>query len=179
MLPIMHILTILLIVVAALLVYAAVRPNSFRVQRAIAIKAPAERIFAQINDFHNWPAWSPYEKLDPAMTRKLSGAEAGQGAVYEWSGNSKAGQGRMEITATTPPSQIDIKLDFTRPFVAHNRVTFAMKAAGDSTATSWIMEGPSPYMAKLMGIFMNMDKLVGRDFERGLANLKAIAESGQ
>jgi len=169
----------LVIAIAALLVYAATRPDSFHVERSIAIKAAPEKIFALIDDFHKWPAWSPFEKLDPAMTRTLSGADSGKGAVYEWSGNSKAGAGRMEISDATTPALVAIKLDFSKPLESHNTATFTLAPAGDMTNVTWAMDGPSPYIAKIMGIFVSMDSLVGKEFEEGLANLKAQAESGQ
>ncbi len=170
---------ILVVAVVAVLVYAATRPDNFHVERAIAIKAPPEKIFALIDDFHKWASWSPYEKLDPAMSRTLSGADSGKGAVYEWNGNSKAGAGRMEITDSTPPSTVGIKLDFTKPFEAHNIATFTLKPDGDATNVTWAMDGPTPYIAKVMGIFVNMDTMIGKDFETGLATLKAEAESAQ
>jgi len=170
---------ILVVAVVSVLVYAATRPDNFRVERAIAIKAPPEKIFALIDDFHKWASWSPYEKLDPAMSRTLSGADSGKGAVYEWSGNSKAGAGRMEIINSTPLSSVGIKLDFTKPFEAHNIATFTLKPDGDATNVAWAMDGPMPYIAKIMGIFVNMDTMIGKDFETGLAALKAQAESAQ
>jgi len=172
-------LTVSLIVVAAvvvLLIFAATRPDIFRVQRATRIKAPPERIFALINDFHSWGVWSPYEKLDPNLKRTFSGAASGRGAVYEWEGNSKAGAGRMEITGTTLPSRITIQLDFMKPFEAHNVAEFRVDRQGDATDVTWEIHGPSPFMHKVMGLFFNMDKLIGKDFEVGLANLKSATE---
>jgi hypothetical protein len=173
------IVVILVVVVAGVLLYALTRPDTFHVERSIAIKAPPERIFALIDDFHKWSGWSPYEKLDPAMTRKLSGADSGKGAVYEWASDGRAGQGRMEIVDSAPPSQATIKLDFTKPFESHNTVTFTVKSGSDSNDVTWAMDGPSPYITKVMGIFVSMDSLVGKDFETGLASLKSLAESGQ
>jgi hypothetical protein len=173
MLKIIAIAIVLLI--AALLAYAATRPKSFSVQRSIAIKAPPQKIAGMIDDFHNWGAWSPWEKLDPAMKKTYSGAAAGQGAVYDWTGNSKVGTGRMEILETSP-ARTTIKLDFLKPFEAHNTAEFALEPAGDSTSVTWEMHGPSPYMMRVMGIFLNMDKAIGKDFETGLANLKTVSE---
>jgi hypothetical protein len=164
------------VVIGALLVIAATRPDIFRVQRATTIKAPAGRILALIEDFHQWTTWSPWEKLDPAMTRTHSGAAQGKGAVYEWTGNKQAGAGRMEITDATP-SRVGIQLDFTRPFVSSNVTEFALEPRGDATNVTWTMQGHSPFMMKVMGIFVSMDKMVGKDFEAGLANLKAKAEA--
>jgi uncharacterized protein YndB with AHSA1/START domain len=167
---------VLLIAVAAVLIYAATKPNDFRVQRTASIKAPPEKIFALINDLHDWSAWSPYEKRDPAMKRTFSGAERGRGAVYEWDGNNNVGKGRMEITDTSPPNKVVIKLDFIKPFEGHNVAEFTMAPQGDATNVTWAMYGPSAYITKLIGTFMNMDRMIGNDFEAGLANLKTVAE---
>jgi uncharacterized protein YndB with AHSA1/START domain len=170
---------ILLAIAGGLLVFAATKPDTFQVQRRTTIKAPPEKIFALINDFRNWSGWSPYEKLDPAMKRTLSGAAQGKGSIYEWASDGRAGRGRMEITDAAPPSQITIKLDFVKPFESHNTVNFTTQPAGDSTTVTWAMQGPNPYLAKVMSIFVSMDRMVGKDFETGLANLKALAESGR
>jgi uncharacterized protein YndB with AHSA1/START domain len=167
----------LVVLIAGVLVVVATRPDTFRVQRSTDIKAPPERIFALINDFDRWSAWSPYEKKDPAMKRTRGGAAAGKGAVYAWEGNKDVGMGRMEIADAAPPTKITIKLDFTKPFEAHNIVEFTMVPAGDATRVTWAMHGPQPYIGKLVGLFLNMDRMVGRDFEAGLANLKTAAET--
>jgi uncharacterized protein YndB with AHSA1/START domain len=167
---------VLLIAVAAVLIYAATKPNDFRVQRTASIKAPPEKLFALINDLHDWSAWSPYEKRDPAMKRTFSGAERGAGAVYEWDGNNNVGKGRMEITDTSPPNKVVIKLDFIKPFEGHNVAEFTMAPQGDATNVTWAMYGPSAYITKLIATFMNMDRMIGNDFEAGLANLKTVAE---
>ncbi|MEO8217735.1 MAG: SRPBCC family protein [Acidobacteriota bacterium] len=164
------------IVVPGILIYAVTRPDNFRVQRSMVMSASPARIFPLIDDFHRWHEWSPYEKLDPDMKKTLSGAESGKGAVYEWEGNSKAGKGRMEITECSPPSMIAMTLDFDKPFKAHNISEFTMAPQGDGTNVTWAMHGPQAYAAKLMGIFMNMDTMVGKDFEAGLANMKSIVE---
>jgi hypothetical protein len=130
-----------------------------------------------INDFHRWVAWSPYEKKDPAMKRTLSGATTGRGAVYEWEGNKDIGKGRMEITDTSPPSKVIITLDFVKPFEAHNIVEFTLEPNGDSTNVIWSIHGPSPYISKLISVFVNMDRMIGKGFEAGLANLKIVAET--
>ncbi len=162
--------------VGGFLVYVGTRPDTFRVQRMTTIKAPPEKIFPHLNDFQRWPAWSPYEKKDPAMKRTLSGAPSGKGAVYECEGNKEIGLGRMEIVATAPPSQLTLKLDFLKPFEAHNMVDFTLEPRGESTQVTWAIHGPSPFMAKVMGLVMDMDKMIGQDFEAGLADLKAISE---
>ena len=168
---------LLLVVLAAVLVSAAFQPDTFRVQRAATIDAPSEKVFGYISDFHRWGAWSPWEKMDTTMKRSYSGADSGAGAVYEWQGNSKVGVGRMEITEAPAPSRVAIKLDFLKPFEAHNVATFTLEPRdGGATNVTWTMDGPTPYMAKVMHLFFNMDRMVGRDFEAGLANLKTVAE---
>jgi uncharacterized protein YndB with AHSA1/START domain len=162
--------------VAALLIYAATRPDTFSVQRSTRIQAAPDRIYALINEFPKWPTWSPWEKLDPTMQRTLSGASTGKGSVYEWSGSGKVGAGRMEITDTQAPSKVEIKLDFIKPFEGHNVTVFTLTPQGDATEVHWVMSGPAPFISKLMGVFMNMDTMIGKDFEAGLANMKAAAE---
>jgi uncharacterized protein YndB with AHSA1/START domain len=164
------------LLIAALLIYAATKPDSFRIERTTTIKAPPEKIFALINDFHQWEAWSPWEKIDPALKRTYSGAASGTGAIYEWNGNKDIGQGRMEITESTPAFKVALKLDFVKPFEAHNMVDFTLATQGDSTTVTQAMYGPSPYMSKLMTTFFSMEKMVGSKYEEGLANLKALAE---
>lgn len=168
--------TILVVIIAAVLVLAATRPNDFVVSRSASIRAPAEAIFPLINDFKQWPRWSPFEKLDPNMQRTLSGADSGNGAVYAWEGNSKAGKGRMEITNSVPSSLVSLKLDFEKPFRANNTVDFTLSPSGDGTNVTWSMRGARPFIAKLMGLFMNFDALIGKDFEAGLDNLKHATE---
>ena len=161
--------------VLLLMGYASTRPDSFRVERETSIKAAPEKIFANLQDFKLWASWSPWEKLDPAMTRTFSTTTSGKGANYAWAGE-KAGSGRMEFLEVTPSSQIKIKLDFTQPFEAHNTVDFSLKPQGDTTQVTWAMYGPSNLMVKVMHIFMSMDGIVGKDFEKGLADLKAVSE---
>ena len=166
----------LAVAIAIVLVLAATKPDTFSVQRAAMVKAPPESIFPLINDFHRWGTWSPYENKDPAMKRSYSGAESGKGAVYAWDGNKHVGSGRMEILDASAPSKIVIKLDFFTPFEGHNTAEFTMLPQGDATSLTWLMHGPAPFMSKLMQVFMNIDNMVGKDFEVGLANLKRIAE---
>jgi uncharacterized protein YndB with AHSA1/START domain len=172
------VLTIAIIILLLGVVFgvAASKPNEFTVRRSTRIRATPEKIFPLVNDFHNWAAWSPWEKMDPTMTKSFSGAPSGRGAVYEWEGNSKVGKGRMEITDASAPRRIAIALDFIRPFRANNRTEFILEPQGDSTDVSWTMHGASPFVTKVMSVFMNMDKLIGRDFDAGLANMKASAE---
>ena len=167
---------VVVIVIVAVLAYASTRPGTIHVQRAASIKAPPEKIFPLINDFHSWSAWSPYEKRDPAMKKTYGGAASGTGAVYEWDGNSEVGQGRMEITDASHPSRVALKLDFMKPFEGHDVAEFALAPQGDSTSVTWSMDGPNSYLTKLIGVFVNVDRMIGNDFEAGLANLKAIAE---
>jgi uncharacterized protein YndB with AHSA1/START domain len=170
------ILIVIVVLIAAVLGLAATKPNTFRVERAATIKAPPAKVFALIDDFHQWSQWSPWEKLDPELKRTFSGPNSGKGAVYEWTGNSKVGAGRMEITEPTPPNKLLIKLDFIKPFEGHNVAEFTLQPQGDSTQLNWAMYGPTPFVSKVMQVFMSMDKLIGKDFEAGLANLKAAAE---
>jgi hypothetical protein len=167
---------VLAIAIAVVLILAASKPATFRVERAIDVKAPPEKIFALINDFHQWVSWSPYENKDPAMKRSYSGAESGKGAVYGWEGNGNVGAGRMEILEESIPSKILIKLDFFKPFEGHNTAEFTMLPQGGATHLSWVMRGPAPFISKLMQVFMNLDHMIGKDFEIGLANLKKLTE---
>lgn len=161
---------------AAVLGFAATKPSEFRIQRSARINASPAAIFHKISNFHNWSAWSPWEKMDPQMKRTFSGCWSGKGAVYEWDGNKKVGQGRMEISDSSPPDHLAIKLDFLKPFEAHNTTEFRLDPSGDATDVTWAMSGHRPYTMKLMGLFMSMDKMIGKDFEKGLASLKALAE---
>jgi hypothetical protein len=167
---------IVAIVIAGILIYAATKPGSFRVQRTAGIKAPPDKIHALIADLKAWPAWSPYEKKDPAMKRSYGAVTAGKGATYAWEGNKNVGQGSMEILESSP-QKVLIKLDFLKPFEAHNMGEFILVPKSGTTDVTWAIYGPSPYMSKLMSTFMNFDKMIGRDFEQGLADLKAAAEN--
>jgi hypothetical protein len=161
--------------VAAVLLFALTRPNSLHVERTASIKAPPGKILPLIEDFHNWASWSPYEKKDPAMIRTFSGAAQGKGAVYEWNGNNDVGQGRMEILDVSP-AKVTIKLDFLKPLEGHDIGAFTLTPHGDVTSVTWSMDGPTPYVGKLIGMFMNMDTMIGSDFESGLASLKTLTE---
>lgn len=166
----------LVALVGAVLAYVATRPDSFRVERSITIQSTPEKIFALINNFHQWEAWSPWEKIDPQISRTYSGAPQGTGAIYGWSGNKNIGQGRMEIVESIPSSKITIKLDFVTPFEAHNTVEFVLTPQGNTTHVTQAMYGPSPFIAKFMGLFFSMDKMVGDKYEEGLLTLKSLAE---
>lgn len=170
------ILIVLVVAIAAILLYAATKPDTFQIQRSTTINATAQRIFALINDFKNWPQWSPYEKLDPAMRRTLGGSASGRGATYAWEGDNKVGQGSLEITESTEPSRIAIALEFVRPFKASNVAEFTLVPSGDATLVTWSMRGSMPFFNKVFSVFVDMDKMIGKDFEAGLANLKAVAE---
>ncbi|MEA2877295.1 MAG: hypothetical protein QOF14_2491 [Hyphomicrobiales bacterium] len=177
MLKIAGIVVVVLIVAAvAVVAYASTRPDSFRVQRSASIKAPPEVIFPLVNDYRNWPQWSPYENRDPEMKRTYSGATAGNGAKYAWEGNRNVGSGEMEIIDTAPPRKVLIKLDFMRPFEAHNVAEFTLEPQGDTTNVTWAMHGPVPLFGKVMHMVMDIDKMVGTDFAAGLANMKTAAE---
>jgi len=167
---------IIVVAVAAVLIYAATKPDAFRVQRTATIDASPEKIYPFVNELKRWTAWSPYEARDPAMKRTYSGPESGKGAVYEWDGNSSVGKGRMEIVETSPPGKVRIQLDFIKPFEGHNLAEFTMEPKGGQTVVTWAMYGPSPYLSKVIGTFMDMDEMIGKDFAAGLANLKAAAE---
>jgi uncharacterized protein YndB with AHSA1/START domain len=166
----------LVVVVLALLAFAATRPDTFRVQRSTTIKAPPAKVFALLNDFQKFGAWSPWEKLDPTMKRTFSGPASGPGSVYGWDGNDAVGVGRMEILQAVPDNKVVIKLDFLKPFEAHNTTEHTLQSRGDQTTVTWAMYGPHPYLMRVIGLFVSMDSMVGKDFEQGLANLKRVAE---
>ena len=167
---------VLLATIAVIVVYASTRPDSFRVERSTAMNAPPEKIFPYIEGLKRWAEWSPYEGRDPAMKRAYSGADSGTGAVYEWDGNDDVGKGRMEIVDSTPPHRVVIKLDFLKPFEGHNMAELTVEPKGSQTIVTWAMYGPSTFMTKLVGTFMDMDDMIGRDFAAGLAKLKTIVE---
>lgn len=167
---------VVLVVIVGILIYATTQPDTFRVHRTASIKAPPERIFALINDFKAWPAWSPYEKKDPAMKRTYGAVTAGKGATYAWEGDRNVGQGSMEILESSPPNKFVIRLDFQKPIEAHNTGEFVLEPKADATSVTWAIYGPMPYMSKVICVFMNMDTMIGKDFEQGLADLKAAAE---
>jgi len=151
--------------------------DTYAVERSTAIDAPPSRIYDLVADFHNWPMWSPWEDLDPDLKRTYSGAESGTGAVYAWSGNRKAGQGRMEITEATQPSRVQIDLAFEKPWKARNDTWFTIEPVGTGSRVTWSMTGQKTFMTKVMGLFKSMDSFIGTDFEKGLARLKARTET--
>jgi hypothetical protein len=171
------ILIVLAVFVVVFVVIVALQPAEFRVVRSATISAPAQVVFAQVNDFHNWNAWSPWAKLDPAMKQTYEGAPAGIGAVYTWAGNKEVGEGRMTIIESRPSDLIRIKLEFFKPFAGTSITEFTFKPEGNQTAVTWSMSGKNNFMAKAFHLFMNMDKMIGDDFDKGLANLKSVAEA--
>lgn len=167
---------IIALALAGILVLAAMKPDTFRFERKATIKAPPEKIFAILNDFKQWGLWSPWEKKDPAMKRNFGAVTAGKGASYSWEGNKDVGQGGMEITDAAVPNKLTIALNFIKPFEANNTVNFTLMPAAGGTEVTWSMDGKCNFMSKIMQVFVSMDKMVGPDFEAGLANLKAAAE---
>ena len=174
----MYVLLGVVILIGALVAYASTRPTDFRYVRVTTIQASPERVFAQVNDFHRWEAWSPWARLDPQMETTYSGAPAGHGAKYAWNSKSgKVGAGSMLITDAQAPRHVVIDLHFTRPFKAENVTRFTFEGAGGGTTVTWEMTGKNGLVSKIFGLFMNMDKLIGADFDRGLASLKRVAEA--
>ena len=167
---------VLAVAIVAVLILAITKPDRFSVQRAAVINAPAEKIFPLIADFHQWRKWSPWEDRDPELKRTYSGAERGKGAIYGWEGNKNVGSGRMEILEANSPSLLKIQLDFLKPFEAHNIAEFTMLPQGNATNLVWVMHGPAPFMSKVMQVFMSFDKMIGKDFETGLARIKSVSE---
>jgi len=171
---------ILLAFAAIMIVFIAIialQPSAFRIVRSVAMTAPPAEVFAQVNDFHQWQAWSPWAKIDPALKQTYEGAPAGAGAIYSWVGNSKAGEGRMTILESNPSDLIHIKLEFLKPFKATNTAEFTFKPEGNQTVVTWSLSGDRSFFLKAFALFINMDKLVGGDFEKGLAAMKTVAEA--
>lgn len=164
-------------VLLLLVLVVVTRPATFHVERAITVAAPPDNAFALVNDFHAWPAWSPWEKLDPNMKRTFEGPSAGVGAQYAWSGNDDVGEGRMTVEKSDQPSQIGIKVEFLKPWAATNQTTFRFTPAAGGSKVTWAMDGENDFMAKAASLFMDMDKLIGGDFEKGLAAMKMAAEA--
>ena len=169
---------VLAVAILIVLGLASAKPDTFSVRRSAIVQAPAEEIFPLVNNFHQWTKWSPWENKDPAMKRDYGGAESGKGAAYAWDGNKNVGSGRMEIIDASSPSKITIKLDFFKPFEGHNTAEFSFVPEREAAATNviWVMQGPSSFMSRVMQVFMDFDKMIGRDFEAGLANLKTLTE---
>jgi uncharacterized protein YndB with AHSA1/START domain len=173
-------LTIILLIAALIILVLALaqqKPDTFRVERSTTINASPERVFELINDFRHFSEWSPWEKLDPDMTRTLTGPASGTGSVYEWSGNGKAGAGRMEIVESVPSSRVTMRLNFLRPFKSQSTAEYSIQPLSGTTKITWAMHGPSPLVSKVMQVFMSMDTMIGKDFDEGLANIKHVAEA--
>jgi hypothetical protein len=167
---------VIVVLLGSLVALVAAQPKRFCITRSAAMSAPPSDVFAHVNDFHNWRAWSPWERLDPNLERTYEGPAAGVGAKYAWRGNKKVGEGRMTITESQPGELVRIKLEFLKPFQATNTAEFMFHPEGDGTNMTWSMIGERNFMFKAMGLVMNMDKMIGADFERGLANLQAVVE---
>jgi hypothetical protein len=168
---------LVVLLLAAYLIYASTLPTKFHIERSMEMNAPAEAIFPLLNDFHQWPIWSPWEKMDPNLKRTFSGPDSGVGATYQWAGNKKVGEGRMTIMESRPPEWLNIKLEFIKPWTATNASMFKLEpTATGGTKVIWAMDGERNFMMKAMSVFMNMDKLVGKDFEAGLMAMKAAVE---
>lgn len=169
------IIGVVVVLVGGLLAFAASKPSGFHYERSAQVDSPPEAVFPIINDLHNWDRWSPWEKRDPKMKKTHSGAESGPGAVYEWEGNGQVGAGRMTVMKVDPPRLVNMKLEFFKPFVGTNDVNFHVVPSGTGSKVTWAMDGKSAFPVKVMSIFMDMDKMIGRDFEEGLSNLNAVA----
>jgi Polyketide cyclase / dehydrase and lipid transport len=171
------ILISLAVIVIVFVVIVALQPSDFRVARSTTISAPPAAVFAQVNDFHKWEAWNPWGKIDPAMKQTYEGAPAGTGAIYTWAGNKEVGEGRMTIIESRPSDLTRVKLEFMKPFRATNIALFTIKPEGKQTVVTWSMTGQNNFMAKAVHLFMNMDKMIGGQFEKGLAEMRAVAEA--
>jgi hypothetical protein len=170
------VLAVIAVLILAFVAFVATRPADFVYTRKVTIAAPPEVIFPIVNDFHNWQKWSPWDELDPKMARTYDGPASGQGATYAWKGNDQVGEGRMTIVESKPNDHVTIKLEFLKPFEATNSTTLSL-VPGPSTEVTWKMEGKNGFMSKAAGVFMNMDEMIGKDFDKGLGKLKTIAEA--
>ena len=171
-----NVIRVVLAIVAVLVIVIGTRPDHFHVERSTTIAAPGAAVFARLDDFHQWAEWSPWEKLDLQMKKTYEGANSGVGAAYHWAGNDKVGEGRMTISQSEPPTSLVMSAEFLKPFKATNQCTFSLAADGANTRVTWAMDGHEDFMGKAMCLIMNPDKMIGPDFERGLANLRALAE---
>jgi hypothetical protein len=171
------ILISLAVIIVVFLIVVALQPKEFRVARSTTISAAPSAVFAQVNDFHRWEPWNPWGKIDPAMKQTYEGAPSGVGAIYNWAGNKEVGEGRMTIVESRPSDLIRVKLEFFKPFAGTSTAEFNFKPAGNQTTVTWNMFGENNFMAKAIHLFMNMDKMIGGQFEKGLADMKAVVES--
>jgi Polyketide cyclase / dehydrase and lipid transport len=174
----MKIAAALAVIVIGFVAFVATRPSEYRVARTVTMAVPASAAFAQVNDFHRWGAWNPWAKLDPAMKQTYEGAPAGPGAVYTWAGNTQVGAGRMTMTESRPNELVRINLEFLKPFAATSIAEFTFRPEGDRTAVTWSMVGQANFIAKIVHLFVDMDTMIGGNFERGLADMKSIVEAG-
>jgi Polyketide cyclase / dehydrase and lipid transport len=168
----------LAVIVIGFVAFVATRPSEYRVARTVTMAAPASAVFAQVNDFHRWGAWNPWAKIDPTMKQTYEGAPAGPGAVYTWAGNKEVGEGRMTVTESRPKDLVRINLEFLKPFAGRSTAEFTFRREGDRTAVTWSMVGQANFIAKIIHLFVDMDTMIGGNFERGLADLKSIVEAG-
>ena len=173
---ILGVLGIIIVAVAVLCAVVAMQPSEFKITRSATVNAPPDMVFAQINDFHKWDAWSPWAKIDPNMKTTFSGPDSGKGASYAWTGNDEVGEGMMAIADSKPNDAVRIDLEFIKPFAQKSVTNFALKPEGDKTNVTWSMAGQNNFMGKAFGLFMNMDKMVGGDFEKGLAQLGTASQ---
>ena len=171
------IVVVVVVLVVIFVCVVALQPSHYHIERSATMNAPAATVFAQVNDFHKWDGWSPWAKLDPTMKQSFEGAPAGTGAIYSWVGNSQVGEGRMTITESHPSDLVKIKLEFIKPWAATNATNFNFTSQGNQTNVKWTMDGDNNFVGKAFGLFMNMDKVIGTDFEKGLAQMKSIAEA--
>lgn len=173
---VLRIIVVIGALIVAVLLFAATRAGTLRIQRSIVINAPPEKIFALINDLHSWQGWNREGKEDPTETRTFTGQAGGVGAICEWDSRGSAGKGRMVVIESQPPSRVAVQVDFVKPFESHNLNEFTLEPAGSATKVTWSWHGQNLYFMKVMGVFMNMDKMIGKHFESGLENLKALSE---
>jgi uncharacterized protein YndB with AHSA1/START domain len=174
----MRLLLVLVLIVVGLVIVIASRPSEFRVERTTVVAAPPAAVFAQVNDFHKWDAWNPWAKMDPALKQTYEGAPAGAGAVYTWAGNRQVGEGRMTIVESRPNDLIRVRLEFLKPFANTSLAEFTFKPQGTQTAVTWSMTGTNNFMAKAFHLVMNMDRMIGGQFDKGLADMKSTVEAG-
>lgn len=167
---------VIIAIIALILILAATRPDTFRIERSVTIKAPPEKVFGLINDLHQWEGWSPWEKVDPDVKRTYNNVASGKGAIYGWNGNKNIGEGRMEIIESLPPSKVVLQMNFIKPFESQSKIEFTLTAQSGETKVTQSMYGPNTYISKVMGIFFSMEKIIGEKYEEGLASLKEIAE---
>lgn len=165
------------VLLAVFLVVVATRPDTYTVSRSLEMAAPPAVVFAQVNDFHQWEAWSPWAKLDPNQKTTFGGAASGTGATYAWEGNDDVGAGKMTIVDSAADAKVKIDLEFLKPFPSRSDTTFSFEPAGTGTKATWTMEGHNNFMSKAFGLFMSMDSMIGKDFEKGLAQMKTVAEA--